>query len=77
MSTESKNIQSAYQGFFLKSEGGKFFLAELSRLIDESHDKAEKDANASRDYTQQARGVRQVVEHIQSITAIIKKGQPL
>jgi hypothetical protein len=64
-----ESLRPAYQNFFTKSEEGKAFMAELGRLIDVSHEKAEKDANGSRDYTQQARGIRQVIEHIQSVSA--------
>lgn len=63
------NLKPAYQNFFIKSEEGKAFMAELYRLINDCHEKAEKDANSSRDYTQSARGVRWVIEHIQSVSA--------
>lgn len=62
------NLKSAYQNFFIKSDEGKAFMSELTRLIDSCHEKAEKDANSSRDHTQQARGIRQVIEHIQSVS---------
>ena len=67
------NLKVHYQNFFLKTDEGKAFVAELDRLINDAHQKAEKDADKSRDYTQQAKGVRQVIEHIQSVTADIKK----
>lgn len=70
-------LQIEYQNFFLKSEAGKEFVNELGRLISTSHEKAEKDAEAARDFTQQAKGVRQVLEHIQSVTTIVKKGRTL
>lgn len=70
-----EQLRPAYQNFFLKSEEGKAFMAELSRLIDDSHQKAEKDATNSRDYTQHARGVRKVIEHIQSVSAEVSKAQ--
>jgi len=64
---------AAYVAFFLKNEEGQKFLKELDRLIDAEHEKAEKDADRARDYTQSARGVRLVQEHIQSVTAEVKK----
>lgn len=67
------SLKVPYQNFFLKSEEGKAFMAELTRMIDDSHAKAEKDADKSRDYTQQAKGVRSVIEHIQSVTTEVKK----
>lgn len=67
------NQKSHYREFFMKSEEGKAFMAELDRLISDAHQKAESNADKSRDYTQQAKGVRQVIEHIQSVTADIKK----
>lgn len=70
-----EQLRPAYQSFFLKSAEGKAFMAELSRLIADSHEKAEKDADHARDYTQHARGVRQVIEHIQSVSAEGRKVQ--
>lgn len=66
------NIKVPYQNFFLKSEEGKYFMSELNRLIESSHEKAESNADSARDYTQQAKGVRQVIEHIQAATAELK-----
>ena len=71
------NLKVPYQNFFLKTDEGKAFLAELDRLIDSSHEKAENNAEAARDYTQQAKGVRQVIEHIQAVTTELKKGKPI
>lgn len=67
------NLRVPYQNFFLKTEEGKEFLKELDRLIGDCHQKAEKNAEGARDYTQQARGVRLVIEHIQTVVAEIKK----
>jgi len=65
-------LKTAYQNFFLKTDEGKEFLKTLGKLIDTAHEKAEKSAEEARDFTQQAKGVRQVVEHIQSVTTEIK-----
>lgn len=69
------NLKVPYQNFFVKSEEGKAFVDELERLIATCHEYAEKDADKSRDYTQQARGIRQVIEHIRSVTTELKKGK--
>ena len=71
------NLKVAYQNFFLKTDEGKAFMSELDRLISSSHAKAENDADGARDYTQQAKGVRQVIEHIQSVTTELKKGKSI
>lgn len=71
------NLKVPYQNFFLKTEEGKAFLSELDRLITSLHAKAENTADEARDFTQQAKGVRQVIEHIQSVTAELKKGKPI
>lgn len=68
-----ENLGEAYRGFFLKSEAGKYFISELSRLIDDEHRSAEKNPELSRDHVQRAKGMRNLEEHIQSVT-IKKKG---
>lgn len=70
---QSDEIRNAYQRFFLKSEGGEYFMNEVRRLIADSHQKAEKNADNARDFSQQARGVRLVEEHIQSVMTEVKK----
>lgn len=69
------NLKVPYQNFFIKSEEGKAFMAELIRIIDSFHAKAESDGDKARDYSQQAKGVRSIVEHIQSVTTEVKKGK--
>lgn len=70
-------LQTEYQNFFVKSEAGQEFVKELNRLIEANHIKAENDGKASEYFTQQAKGIRQVLEHIQSVTTVIKKGRTL
>lgn len=53
-----------YQAFFVKSESGREFVQFLEKLIVSLHEKAESSPDDARDYTQQARGVREVVNHI-------------
>jgi uncharacterized membrane protein YdfJ with MMPL/SSD domain len=62
-----EQLQSAYTQFFLKSAEGKYFMAQLTMLIDSAHEKAEKDPTFARDLTQEARGVREVQNHIKSV----------
>lgn len=67
MTTTEK--RHAYQNFFLKSEAGKEFISKLHEIIDSNHRKGEKDPALARDYSQRASGIREVQEHIQSLTA--------
>lgn len=66
-------IGQAYINFFLKSEEGQFFIKTIEELIDTQHRSAEIDGEKARDFTQRAKGVRLVQEHIQSVTAEAKK----
>jgi hypothetical protein len=65
--------RSAYQSFFLKNQAGQEFVTKIHEIITANHTKAETDPNLARDYVQRAKGAREVIEHIQSLTAE-KKG---
>jgi hypothetical protein len=67
-----KELAGGYRNF-LKTDEGKYFTTTLDEMIDKQHEQAEKDPNLARDFTQQARGIRLVVEHIQSVTGGVKK----
>jgi uncharacterized protein YaaN involved in tellurite resistance len=67
-------LRQAYQAFFVKSEAGRAFMESLSQIIAECHNQAEKAPELSRDLVQRAKGARQVLEHIQSVSADVKKG---
>lgn len=67
----------AYREFFFKSEAGQEFMKEISRLIATSHEEAEKSPELARDYVQRAKGNRQLLEHITSVTTEVKKGKPI
>lgn len=67
----------AYQNFFLKTDEGKDFIAEITRQIAANHEKSEKDPELSRDYAQRAKGNREILEHIQSVVAEPKKGKTM
>lgn len=70
-------LKSAYTEFFYKSEAGKYFITSINDLITKAHEHAEDNAELARDYTQEARGARQVLNHIQSVTTEIKKGKAI
>lgn len=59
----------AYQSFFQVSEAGKEFLQMLANLLESNHIKAENDPDHSRDFAQRSKGVREIISHIQSVTA--------
>lgn len=68
-------LRNAYEAFFVKSEAGRFFVAELDRQIAANHDKAEIQPEQARDFVQRAKGVRDVRTHIDSVVIEIRKGR--
>lgn len=62
-----------YDQFFNKSEEGKYFVDYVKSFIDGQHDKAENDPDHARDYAQSARGAREILNHISSVTTITKR----
>lgn len=71
---DAKQLQSAYSAFFEKSEAGQHFMLELARLLKDKHLKAEDDPDHSLAFTQQAKGLREISNHIQIIISDTKKG---
>jgi len=67
-----KELAAGYANF-LKTEEGQYFVKALDSMIDDQHEQAERDPLLARDFTQQARGIRLVVEHIQSVVGGVKK----
>lgn len=65
----------AYRNFFIESAVGREFMNELERLVTNNHEQAEDDPELSRDYMQRAKGNREVLQHIQSVTTELKKGK--
>lgn len=65
----------AYRKFFFESDDGQEFIHELRRLITTNHEAAEKTPELARDYVQRAKGNREVLDHITSVTTEIKKGK--
>jgi len=73
----SLDISKAYEQFFYKTEAGSDFLLSIEQLIEQAHTKGEESPEHSRDYMQNARGVRSVLSLIQSKSAGVKKGKSL
>lgn len=72
--TPPKDLAKAYQAFFHESEAGAYFMNQIHNLIDQNHRDAESDADHARDFTQSARGQRQVLSLITSTATLSKKG---
>ena len=68
-----KELQAAYVTFFQESEAGSHFFKQLDLLINRNHEEAENNPDAARDYMQRAKGLREVIAHINSTTAGVKK----
>lgn len=67
-------LRRAYQSFFLKNEAGKQFMTSIEKMIESQHAQAENTPELARDYAQRAKGVREVMSHIKSLTA--ERGLP-
>jgi len=65
----TSEIRAGYQSFFLKAEAGKHYVQKLTELIDTNHRKAENEPELSRDYMQRAKGLREALDMITSLTA--------
>lgn len=70
-----EEMAKAYQQFFTKTEPGKQFIDMMNRLIADAHERAENDPELARDHVQRAKGVREVVNLLNSLMAIPKKGR--
>lgn len=56
-----------YKDFFENTEEGVQLMNSLHKLIDNNHKSAENDGETARDYTQRAKGIREVINHINSL----------
>jgi hypothetical protein len=65
-------LQGAYRNFFIKSEEGRAFVEFIESLINSEHEKAENKPELARDHAQRAKGMREVLNHI-NVTCIEKK----
>lgn len=66
-----------YRQFFRESPEGIDFVVSLSDMINSEHEKAEAadDPNASHAHTQRAKGIREVLTKISSLTTEAKKSK--
>lgn len=71
----SDQLAKAYEQFFVKSEAGGHFMAEVNRLLNNNHTEAENKPELSRDFVQRAKGVRDVTNHISDVMTPMKKGR--
>lgn len=62
-------LKSAYEAFFIKHEAGKHFMETVLQIIADEHTKAEDNPELARDYVQRAKGVKEVIAHINSVMA--------
>lgn len=62
-------MSQAYRDFFKDSPAGQEFVTKLHVLIDTQHKKGEDSPEMSRDYTQRAKGIREVIALINVATA--------
>lgn len=69
-----EELAKAYEHFFVKSEAGNHFMAEINRLLDDNHKEAENKPELARDCMQRAKGIRDLANHIQSVMTEVKKG---
>lgn len=65
----------AYRDFFLESQAGQEFVKSLESLIDANHDKADDatDPMITFAHSQRAKGVKEAIAKINSLTAGVKK----
>lgn len=68
-------LKSAYNKFFNKSDEGKYFMAYIYNVIDTAHQSAETSPELAAYYSQKAKGAREILHHIQSVTTEVKKGK--
>ena len=65
----SEELRRAYTAFFKQSEAGKQFMQTIDTMISSQHEKGEKEPDHARDYSQRAKGIREILSKIQSVTA--------
>ena len=63
------NLNTDFQSFFLKKDSGKYYVEQLQKIIDNNHEQAEKDPELARDFVQRAKGAREALDLIKSISA--------
>jgi hypothetical protein len=65
-------IRTTYTTFFKESDAGEHFTNFINDSIERNHIKAEEDPDNARDYMQRAKGLREVLSHINTNTAKTK-----
>lgn len=75
MSVSHDILAKAYKAFFSDSEAGRHFMDEVTRLLVDNHEKAEKEPSMARDFVQRAKGNREVLDHIRAVGVEVKKGR--
>lgn len=66
---DTKDIQIKYRDFFKESQAGEHFTNSLASLIEQNHHKAENYPELARDYAQRCKGIREVIDVINSYSA--------
>lgn len=64
-----------YKTFFVESAAGQHLMKQIDQLVADAHEKAEANPELSRDFTQRAKGVRNVKDLIVGLGVEIKKGR--
>lgn len=70
---KQEDLAKAYAQFFTQTEAGKYFVRQLEETIETQHRLAETVPELSRDYAQTAKGVRGIMDHIESVLMLPKK----
>lgn len=70
-----ETIRSAYKTFFT-SEPGKHFITTLNVFMSEHITRAENEPELARDHMQRCAGIREIVNHIQTVIQPKKEGKP-
>jgi hypothetical protein len=62
-------MSNPYRAFFIDNPTGQELLNSFNEIISTQHTKAENDPDHARDYTQRAKGVREAISLIHSLSA--------
>lgn len=66
-------MSKANRDFFVDSQHGAKFVESLHAMIDREHERAENEPDSSRDHTQRAKGIRDVINEIKRISVAEKE----
>lgn len=67
-------LTKQYKEFFVETKAGQDFVKSITDMIESNHEKAENTPENARDYSQRAKGVREVVSLIDTLVTESKKG---